>query len=197
MSDQSRQNAPTSSYEERVERRERRDAAQRAAVEPFLPEFDRCHAEILAAGAYPYNDSFKGKIPGLADIAEVSEDTAIYLLQNLHALALLDERVAGAIADGYEPIETLTGVERFAGVVHYGFCSGGTGWEQWHDARLLPETKPHQIEVTGPVRGVLPKGKRTHGHLLYGGHVLVKRNATKPVDSAQSIQTPDRTERSV
>ena len=55
-------------------------------VRPYMDEFNRVYDEIEAAGKYPYNDSFKGRIPSLAGTDDKNEDTAIYMLQNLRTL---------------------------------------------------------------------------------------------------------------
>lgn len=123
-------------------------------------------------GAYPYNDLFKGRIPG---IEGEHEDTAIYLLQGTRSLIDLFLQLAEARADGCVDLDELTEATKFSRIIEYGWYSGGTGFREWNDARLLPQTNPRQAAITGPARAVLPKGKRTHGHLLSGGKVLVKR----------------------
>ena len=47
-------------------------------VGEFYPAYLAVYESLRAAGEYPYNDSFKGRIPG---IEGPQEDTAIYLLQ--------------------------------------------------------------------------------------------------------------------
>jgi hypothetical protein len=128
-------------------------------VAEFLPEFLAVHAEITDAGEYPYNDSFKGRIPG---IEGPDEDTAIYLLQTLKSLRELDALVAERLAEGYEHITALDGITKFRVVVHYGFYMGGTGWQQWPDARLVPPGAARYPRSWS----VLPKGRRTNGVLL-------------------------------
>lgn len=128
-------------------------------VAEFLPAYLQVYNEIIDAGEYPYNDSFKGRIPG---IAGPDEDKAIYLLQGLRALQELEAQVAAALAEGYEHITELDGITKFRMVVHYGFYMGGTGWQQWPDARLVPPGAGRFPESWC----VLPKGRRTNGVLL-------------------------------
>lgn len=142
-------------------------------VAHFLPAFRARLAELEAAGRYRYNDDFKGHIPGAEGPCE---DTAIYLLQGLDRALKVREQAEQAIADGYRPIEVIDAVTRFSGVIVYDDenRSRGPKWQTWQDARLIPETKPNQAEYTGHIRGVLAKGKRTHGTLVNGRKVLVK-----------------------
>jgi hypothetical protein len=135
-------------------------------VEAFYADFLKVYEELVAAGQYPYNDSFKGRIPGAEG---PDEDTAIYLLQNLRRLKELDGMIEQYIAEGGERIEHLDETTKFASIVNYGFYMGGTGWTEWHDARLVPDQR------TGAPQWVLPKGKRTRGNLLQNSLVLVKR----------------------
>lgn len=145
-----------------------RDYDDYTQVEPFLAAFLTVHAEV-AHGDLAYNDDFKGRIPG---IAGPDEDRAIYMLQTLKSLNELAARVDQYLADGGERIEKLSETTKFASVVRYGWYVGGTGWHEWKDARIIPH------EETGAPRFVLPKGKRTNGHLLDGGHILAKRTIT-------------------
>jgi hypothetical protein len=142
-------------------------------VAEWLPAFDELRAAEIAANRYPYNDSFKGCIPG---IAGPCEDTAIYLLQSLHHQREQDARVERALADGFERIDSVNGIERFAKVIVYHPDRSGE-WHQYLDARLLPEDNPRQAAVTGKIHALLPKGRRTRGVLIgaYSASVLVKR----------------------
>lgn len=140
-------------------------------VAEFLPRFLEVKAAIIEAGGYPYNDSFKGRIPG---IEGPDEDSAIYLLQQSAHLQDLDSKVTAYLNAGFEKIETVDAITKFARVVHYGFYTGGTGWQEWQDARLVPQDRPQQAAVSGKIKAVLPKGRRTRGNLIWG-KVLVKR----------------------
>ncbi len=128
-------------------------------VAAWLPEFSVLRAEIISAIGYPYNDEFKGKIPG---IAGDHEDTAIYLLQGLYRQREMDARLAGWLADGYKPLDSLAAVTKFARVILYRADRSGE-WHEYQDARLVPETKPRPAEITGGIHSLIPKGKRTHG----------------------------------
>lgn len=149
-----------------------RDYHDTEQVAAFLPAFLEVYEELRAAGKYPYNDSFKGRIPG---IEGPDEDTAIYLLQTLKHLQDQDAKIAEYLADGFEHIESVDEVTRFSGIVNYGFCVGGTGWREWERARLVPTRSPRQRAITGGIGGVMPKGARTRTIVLLGGKFLVKR----------------------
>lgn len=142
---------------------------------PFFAAFLEVHAALTEEGKYPYNDSFRGRIGVTGD-----EDAAIYLCQHLLRADQSAGKVARYLADGWEPLDSVTEITRFAGVVYYGFYSGGGGWSEWPDARLVPEDNPRQAAVTGGIRALLPKGKRTHGVSIQcggeaKGRLLVKR----------------------
>jgi hypothetical protein len=141
-------------------------------VAEWLPRFREVLAELEAAGKYRYNDAFRGRIPG---IEGRDEDTAIYMLQTLEREGAQDAKVAALIRSGYEHVEHLTGVQRFAHVVLYPTRRMGGEWVEFRDCRLVPEAKPNQIAATGPVASVLPKGRRTHGHRVDGRAVLALR----------------------
>lgn len=131
-------------------------------VAPFLPDFLTRLAELEAAGQYRYNDSFRGSIPG---IAGPDEDRGIYLLQGLERQRAQDAKVAELLARGYERVETLDGVRRFAHVVLYPTRRGGGEWAEYRQARLVPRN--------GGPYAVLPKGKRTNGYSIGDRAVLV------------------------
>ena len=100
-------------------------------VRPFYAAYSTVRAELEAAGQYPYNDSFKGRIPG---IEGPSEDTAIYLLQTMHDLDDMREKVA---AFGGVDAATLPVGETWRGdVAKYGWYMGGTGWQVYKDHRI-------------------------------------------------------------
>lgn len=134
-------------------------------VAEWLPEFTAIREEITTRGTrggYPYNDDFKGRIPG---IAGPREDTAIYLLQGLFRQRIMDFLVAGWLAGGFRRLDSLDAVTKFPRVILY--KDGGSGeWHEYLDARLVPEAKPRQAEVTGKISALLPKGKRTNGVLV-------------------------------
>jgi len=134
-----------------------------AQVEQFLPAFLVVLAEIETAGQYRYNASFKGRIPG---IEGACEDTAIYLLQGLEAQRRQDERVAQLVAAGYEHLTQLSETRKYSHVVLYPRSRMGGAWAEYRDARLVTNgSRPY---------AVLPKGRRTNGHLVSGRAVLVR-----------------------
>lgn len=141
-----------------------KDYGDLGQVEEFWPAYLAVYEELQAAGAYPYNDSFKGRVAGLDG---PREDTAIYLLQKLRAVRELAGQVAAYRADGWRDVEAGevdAGPVRFAGVAEYAHCMGGTGWQEWGSSRV---TRYH-----GSVM-VLPGRARTSGHIV-GGQLLVK-----------------------
>lgn len=142
-----------------------RDYDNHAQVEPFYDAYLTVRDEVITPSGIAYNDSFVGRIPG---IAGPDEGTAIYLLQRLHSLKALDVQIATFIADGGEPLDMSTISKKptkFSTVVHYAFYMGGTGWTEWADARLVLN---HKTLI------VLPKGRRTNGFMLHG-KVLVRK----------------------
>lgn len=133
-------------------------------VEEFYPAYLAVYEELREAGQYPYNDSFKGRIPG---IEGPREDTAIYLLQKLRGMHAHEAKLAAYRADGWRDFdrsELGDAPARFAGVVDHGFEMGGSGWREWENARLTP----YHSSVM-----VLPGRNRTNGHLVTG-QLLVK-----------------------
>lgn len=146
-----------------------RDYQDYEQVEAFLADFTRVYEEVKRPGGFAYNDSFKGRIPG---IEGESEDTAIYLLQALRREREQQEWVAGLLADGYEPVEQLDETTRFARVVIYSATRRFAGERaEWTDARIVPQN--------GRPYGVLAKGKRTRGTQISGRAVLAKREAAR------------------
>ena len=134
-------------------------------VRPYFEDYSRVRAELDAANQYPYNDLFKGRIPG---IDGPNEDTAIYLLQTMHDLDALAVRIEDFLAqDGARWItaEDLATTQILRGtVVDTGFYVGGTGWKAYESARLV---------ISGGSASVLPKGKRSRGYLLCGRVLLL------------------------
>lgn len=142
-----------------------RDYHDTEQVRPFMDAYHARRSALVGEGEYPYNDSLRGHL-GAEFVSQKDEDSAIYLCQKLRDLDALNVRIAAALSDGYEPFEGRPERDtKFARIVEYGFYSGGSGWREWTDARL--------IAVGANSRGVLPKGKRTNGFIL-SGRVLVK-----------------------
>jgi hypothetical protein len=151
-------------------------------VAEWIGEFARIREEIIerTGRGFVYNDEIIGRIPGIGNKEKrpntgSHEDTAIYLLQTLYRFWEQEARIIDLLAEGYEPIERLAGVERFSRVVLYPARNMGGSWAEYESARLVPETNAQQADVTGRISAVLPKGKRTHGHLVSGRRILVLR----------------------
>lgn len=143
-------------------------------VAEYLPAFLARLAALESAGQYRYNDSFKGHVPG---IEGPDEDTAIYLLQSLERQQEQDAKVAALLADGYEYVTSVTEPVRCAHVVLYAERCNSSLWAEYHDARLVPSPYGRNNYADVPddyPYGVLPKGKRTNGHMISGRRVLVK-----------------------
>jgi hypothetical protein len=126
-----------------------RDLAQ---IIPFIEAYWTIYEKIKAAGEYPYNSSFEGRIPGLEDALPRAE-TPIYLLQQLRGLVEGHERLAKILDAGYRRLTELTTRERFASVVVFDQFYAA---KEYDDARVIPDDE-HRPS------GVLPKGKRTRG----------------------------------
>jgi hypothetical protein len=132
-----------------------------AQVEPFYPAYLAVRELILAAGGYPYNDLFKGRIPGLEDSPR--EDTAIYMLQTLRSVREMETQIAERRKAGWRDFapDDLAGDTpvRFAAVAQYGWYVGETGFRQWENARLARY---------GTSVMILPGRSRTKGYLADG-----------------------------
>jgi hypothetical protein len=133
-------------------------------VRQFLSQFTSLREAMEAAGQYPYNAQFVGKIDGAAG---PDEETAIYLLQNLYRIEQ-EERTMDGFRAEMTTLAEIHEQQKFSRVVAYrsGHYVGGTGTiSSWDDARIVPKDgKPY---------AVLPKGRRTNGYLINGTEVLV------------------------
>lgn len=123
-----------------------------AQIIPFIEPYWTIFEQIKAAGKYPYNSSFEGRIPGLED-ALPREETPIYLLQQLRGLVEGHERLAQVLDAGYRRLTELATRERFSSVVVF---DQFYATQRFADARVIPDEQ-HRAS------GVLPKGKRTRG----------------------------------
>ena len=143
-------------------------------VVPWYPQYQVIYRELAVAGRYPYNDSFKDRIP---DICGQNEDTAIYLLQKLRSLHETQDMLTARLAAGWRhlaPAELDGKPVRFAGVAEYaiyhagshatGLTVEGSGWREWENPRL---TRLHSSVM------VLPGRNRTNGHIT-SGKLIVK-----------------------
>lgn len=165
-----------------------RDYKDTEQVRTFLADFLTAYHDITRRGEYPYNTSFKGRIPGLANATNKNEDAAIYLLHTLKRLDEIKARVGAALGEGFQPLDSVTEPRRYARVVEYGFYMEGTGWREWTAARVVPYGRHGRM--------ILAKGKRTNGHIPTG-RLLVAEHAssTKPGragNGALSASQPER-----
>lgn len=106
-------------------------------VKPYRAGYDAVYAELKAADKYPYNESFKGRIPGLAGSS--NEDTGIYMLQVARDLDDDLAKRATFEAEGGVPVEDLDlaeGVEVRGTLVLCGQYSHGRGWQPVGPVRL-------------------------------------------------------------
>lgn len=126
-----------------------------AQIIPFIKAYWTVYDELKAAGKYPYNSCFEGRIPGLED-ALPREETPIYLLQQLRGLVEGHDRLAQILDAGYWRLTELAAQQRFASVVVFDQFYAA---KRYDDARVIPDE--HQRPS-----GLLPKGKRTRGRRL-------------------------------
>jgi hypothetical protein len=135
-------------------------------VAEFYPAYLAVYEELRAAGKYPYNDSFTGRIPG---IEGPDEGRAIYMLQTLRSVRDMQAKIAAHRAEGWRDFDTAeveAGPVRYAGVAMYGWYMGGNGFQEWTDnTRLTRYGHSSVMLLTGRAR--------THGHLI-NGRLLVK-----------------------
>jgi hypothetical protein len=124
---------------------------------PFIDDYWTVAEELKAAGKFPYNDRFTGRIPGLAG-ALPREETPIYLLQGLRGLVEGHELLAEVLEEGYERLTELAVQERFASVVVFDQFYRPQRYQQ---ARVAPDPQHKPCHL-------LPKGRRTHGRRLGG-----------------------------
>ncbi len=126
-----------------------------AQVIPFIEDYWTIYDEIKATGAYPYNSSFEGRIPGLED-ALPRTGTPIYLLQQLRGLVEGHEHLAQILDAGYWRLTELATRERFASVVVFDKFYAA---QRYDGARVISDERQRPSTL-------LPKGKRTRGRRL-------------------------------
>jgi hypothetical protein len=126
-----------------------------AQIIPFIDAFWTIYEELKAAGKYPYNDSFAGRIPGLHN-ALPREETPIYLLQQLRGLVEGNDLLATVLQDGYLRLTEITAQERFASVVVFDQFYRP---QRYDEARVSPDPEQRPSHL-------LPKGRRTRGRRL-------------------------------
>jgi hypothetical protein len=126
-----------------------------AQIIPFIEDYWTIYEELIAAGKRPYNDSFNGRIPGLAN-ALPREETPIYLLQGLRSLVEGHDLLADVLEEGYVRLTKLDEQERFTAVVVFDQFYRPQRYEQ---ARVTPDAQHKPCHL-------LPKGRRTRGRRL-------------------------------
>lgn len=150
-------------------------------VAEWIGEFAKIKAEIMArtGRAFAYNDEFIDRIPAIANKEKrpncgTHEDAAIYMLQCLYRAWELEAEQLDLLAKGYEQIERIDGktTTRFKRIVLFPTRQMGGERAAFNEARVVPV--PDDEGVWRPAY-VLPKGKRTHGHLISDRRVLALR----------------------
>lgn len=143
-------------------------------VRPYMDDFNRVYDELVESGRYPYNDSFRGRIPSLGDVDSKNEDTAIYMLQTLRTLDEEAKKRDAFLESGGRKVtvEDLADGQVLRGtVVKAGFYMGGTGWSVHENIRLRVHTYPNgRRELT-----YVEKGKR-NGHSLGDGDIYFRED---------------------
>ena len=132
-----------------------------ALAEANYDAYKAVYDEMIAAGDYPYNDSFRGLIPGIAHetdknpgVVGTMQDHAIYLMQQMRSRKEMQAQVDAFIAEGAKPIDTVTGPEQFAKLMHHRDVVGGAAITVYENVRLHPPTNG------GNLLAVIPKGHR-------------------------------------
>jgi hypothetical protein len=126
-----------------------------AQIIPFIDDYWTIYEELKAAGKYPYNDNFNGRIAGLVN-ALPREETPIYLLQRLRSLVEGHDLLAHVLEEGYVRLTELPAQERFAAIVVFDQFYRPHRYEQ---ARVTPDRQHKPCHL-------LPKGRRTRGRHL-------------------------------
>lgn len=146
-----------------------------AAMDPWYEEYLVRRQALVDAGQYPYNDDFLGHFttpitghwPGRPN-RKLEESTVIYFCQVRFRMEEIRDKVEAKLAEGYVPIDHLPRTEKFRGIFLFPVNNHNGECLHCEDARMV-------IEIDGRLKAVLPKGKRTHGHLVMGRKVLVLR----------------------
>lgn len=120
-----------------------------ALAEANYDAYVALYDEITGSGNYPHSRAFKGRIPGLAGATDRSpddggtlEDHVIYHLREMRSRRIGEAQFAAFIAEGAEPINTVTGTEPFKKVMCHGFNFDGTGTKVYENVHLQAPTKP-------------------------------------------------------
>lgn len=107
-------------------------------VRPYFEDYMAVRDEMIANGerGYYLNDSFRGRIPGIA--GSEREDTGIYLLQVLRSQTEKQAYIDAFVAAGGERLlDVLTEGRVVRGsLAMEGWYMNGTGWEVREDHRV-------------------------------------------------------------
>lgn len=105
-------------------------------VRPYMADFLRVYAEVVTPGGIAYNDSFLGRIPGVA--GSPNEETGIYMLQNLRSRDEKDAQVTAFRESGGIPVRSLEVGKEYRGTLaKHGWYIGGTGYGELNDLRVM------------------------------------------------------------
>jgi len=126
-----------------------------AQIIPFIEDYWTIYEELKAAGKFPYDDRFTGRISGIAG-ALPREETPICMLQRLRLLVEGHGLLADVLEEGYVRLTELAAQERFAAVVVFDQFYRRWRYEQ---ARVTPDPQHKPCYL-------LPKGRRTRGRRL-------------------------------
>lgn len=131
----------------------------KAQIEPFYDAYLAVYDEIRAAGRYPYNDSFKGRIAGLDAATSKDEDSAIYMLQTLRDIKAMNSdlegwRALGAVDVVADELSASAKPTAFKALIAYGFYVGGTGLKVYENVRLRRVGHGLQVIEKGKRNGV-------------------------------------------
>lgn len=148
-------------------------------VSEFLPDY-LAVAERLDADAGL--DAFRGLLPAIAGSQEA---IALYLLQQLRLKRARQALVQQLLAAGYRHIAYVPfGGARFEHVIVYGdygdHDDGSHAWDEFHNARLIPQTNLRVAKHDGPIAGVIPFQRRTITRRIVGERVLAKPFPDRP-----------------
>lgn len=132
-----------------------------AQVDPFIGYYTTRLNDILAAGMFPYNDSFKGHL-GATFATSKDEDSAIYLCQGVKHLIATAHKVNEAWNAGLRPIaihDLSNQPRKFERVIEFGWYMDGSGFADYTNVRLLEHH--HTIVILRP-------RQRTNGSIVFG-----------------------------
>lgn len=130
-------------------------------VAQFYPEFIAIHEELVSQKTFPSNSQFRGKIAGLAG---GSEDTGIYLLQQLKTTKMREYKILELQKSGYKQITSQQGGNaKYESVVKVGNDYSMAGTNEYPKARVwFADGRMY----------IVPKGNRTRGYNVFPDSVV-------------------------